>query len=71
MHCLTGPGGGVSNKLVVTIGGQASSIPSINYSALIYAQNTVPLIQRTWYEVAEVAVIALVARVSQQMMLQG
>ena len=33
MHCLTGPGGGVSNKLVVTIGGQASSIPSINYGA--------------------------------------
>ncbi len=33
MRCSTGPGGGVGNKLIVTIGGQASSIPSINYGA--------------------------------------
>jgi hypothetical protein len=33
MRCQTGPGGGVGNKLIVTIGGQASSIPSINYGA--------------------------------------
>ena len=33
MYCQTGPGGGVGNKLVVTIGGQASSIPSIDYGA--------------------------------------